>query len=148
MKNPLPGERSSFIRAFGLSRGRTGESLWAGARIDISEGPTVYRDKNGEEGTVSAGDYQKGDSAAFFVSEASDKLSNESGALGDVVQKGAFLVVDVDRLAKVCSDWHGCHTPAAISQKGDNLSQNFRILKTSAGPAGPNGAQYFVVEFR
>lgn len=46
----------------------------------------------------------------------------------------------------------GVHYPsrclAAISQKSQNVYQNFKLLKTTKGPSGPNGSQYYLAEFK
>lgn len=60
---------------------------------------------NGEAGTVSAGDYGKGDSAALFVSDAS----------------------------KDSKDFYQKVLIGGISQRGDNQYQNFAIIKVRPG---------------
>ena len=82
-------------------------------------------DANGEEGTVSAGDYQKGDSATFFTGDLpeSGDFYTSKGAVQDVVQK-------------------------AISQKGDNLNQELKILKSYDSVKDKEGKEYKLVEFK
>jgi hypothetical protein len=36
----------------------------------------------------------------------------------------------------------------AISQKSQNVFQNFKVLKASKGPKGANGTQYYVLDFK
>lgn len=93
-------------------------SLWIVTRPNV--------DKNGEAGTLSAGDYQKGDNAALYVANAPD-----NGKLDD--QPDSFF-------ADTCE--------GALRQKGDNQYQTFKFVKRTKGPTGPNGAQYYVAEFK
>lgn len=39
-------------------------------------------------------------------------------------------------------------TPTAITQKSQNVYQNFKMLKKTLGPKGANGTQYYLVEFK
>merc|ERR1712146_522182 len=82
-------------------------------------------DANGEEGTVSAGDYQKGDSATFYTGDLPDSgdFYTSKGAVQDVVQQ-------------------------AISQKGDNLNQELKILKSYDSVKDKEGKEYKLVEFK
>lgn len=65
-------------------------------------------DKNGEDGTVQAGEYAKGDTATFYV-------NNEAGHISDITSAPKELFEKT--LIK------------AISQKGDNMYQNFKVTK-------------------
>jgi len=82
---------------------------------------------NGEDGTVAAGDYQKGDSATLFVGEplpAGKKISQMDKAFfTDVVAKG-------------------------ISQKSDNLYQNLKVKKVTPLAEGIKGSEYYQIEFK
>ncbi len=125
----VPGGFSPLVEVYGKVAGAKKErdtllvqffypSLWVVSKPSI--------DKNGEEGTISAGDYQKGDSAAFFVGEgpSSGKLDQQSDAyFGEVVTR-------------------------AIGQKSSNVYQNFKVLKKRPGAKGSNGAQYYIIEFK
>lgn len=125
----VPGGFSPLVEVYGKAAGAKKEretllvqflypSLWVVSKPSI--------DKNGEEGTISAGDYQKGDSAAFYVEEgpASGKLEQES------------------------ADYFGEVVTRAIGQKSQNVYQNFKVLKKRPGAKGANGAQYTIVEFK
>jgi hypothetical protein len=39
-------------------------------------------------------------------------------------------------------------TCTAISQKSQNVYEDFKLLKTSKGSTGANGAQYYIAEFK
>lgn len=125
----VPSGFSPLVEVYGKAAGARKErttllvqflypSLWVVSKPSI--------DKNGEEGTISAGDYQKGDSAAFFVGDGpeSGKLDQQSNEyFGEVVTR-------------------------AIGQKSANVYQNFKVLKKRPGAKASNGAQYTIVEFK
>lgn len=82
-------------------------------------------DNNGEDGTVQAGDYAKGDTATFFVYE-------DPGNVKDIMNESkAFFQKAVSK---------------AISQKGDNMYQDFKVIRTD--PREINGQQYVLVDFK
>jgi len=76
-------------------------------------------DVNGEDGTVQAGEYAKGDTATFFLYEPEGHIDN---------------IYDVDKklYEKVLI--------AAISQKGGNMYQDFKVIKST--PQIDNSAAY------
>ncbi len=78
----------------------------------------------GEDGTIQAGDYGKGDTASLFVDDnvSSSTLSNA------VIEEGL----------RKC-----------ISQRGSNMYQSFKLLKVTDGP-GPyvDGQSYQIAEFK
>ncbi|OEU06990.1 hypothetical protein FRACYDRAFT_252622 [Fragilariopsis cylindrus CCMP1102] len=76
-------------------------------------------DVNGEDGTVQAGEYAKGDTATFFLYEPEGHIDN---------------IYDVDKklYEKVLI--------AAISQKGGNMYQDFKVIKST--PQVDNTAAY------
>jgi len=80
------------------------------------------QDANGEDGTIQAGEYAKGDTATFFVVPNAGKIENiqekDNGFL-----KNALI--------------------AAISQKGNNVYQDFKIIKAEDGVA-----KYTIVDFK
>lgn len=41
-----------------------------------------------------------------------------------------------------------CWNCTAISQKSQNVYEDFKLLKTSKGSTGANGAQYYIAEFK
>lgn len=81
-------------------------------------------DVNGEDGTVQAGDYAKGDTATFFVNEDAGNVKN----IGE--QSKLFYERAVVK---------------AISQKGDNIYQDFKVTKFKISPDNPN---YVIVDFK
>eukprot|EP00520_Triparma_pacifica_P004174 CAMPEP_0118661948 /NCGR_PEP_ID=MMETSP0785-20121206/16559_1 /TAXON_ID=91992 /ORGANISM="Bolidomonas pacifica, Strain CCMP 1866" /LENGTH=279 /DNA_ID=CAMNT_0006555437 /DNA_START=65 /DNA_END=904 /DNA_ORIENTATION=- len=78
-------------------------------------------DVNGEDGTVQAGNYAKGDTATFYVAE---------GEKGDVGDKEV-----AERVLR-----------KAISQKGENVYQNFKLLKVE--DVKRDGVNYSTVDFK
>lgn len=82
-------------------------------------------DVNGEDGTVQAGEYAKGDTATFFVYD-------EPGNVPDIASqsKGFFEKAVIK----------------AISQKGDNMYQNFKVIKTE--PTKQGDQDYVLVDFK
>jgi hypothetical protein len=78
---------------------------------------------NGEDGTIQSGDYGKGDTATFFV-------YNEAGHVNNIQAAGKDLY---ETVLQKC-----------ISQKGDNMYQNFKITKMVPGPT----PEYVIVDFK
>ena len=83
-------------------------------------------DKNSEEGTVQAGEYAKGDTATLFVYTDKGHVQNISS------QKKDFFE---DVLIK------------AISQKGNNIYQNFKVTKIEPTTGEYNNQEYVIVDF-
>lgn len=81
-------------------------------------------DVNGEDGTVQAGDYAKGDTATFYVNQ-------DAGNVKDIgEQSKSFYEQNIVK---------------AISQKGDNIYQDFKVIKVKVSPDNPN---YVIVDFK
>ena len=80
-------------------------------------------DVNGEDGTIQAGEYAKGDTATFFVYE-------EEGGIADITT--ADKKVFERTLTK------------AISQKGGNMYQDFKVKKVTPSEAG----KYMLCDFQ
>lgn len=84
------------------------------------------QDVNGEDGTVQAGEYAKGDTATFFVVPGESKVENihdkDKGFL-----KSAII--------------------SAISQKGSNIYQDFKVTKVEPVER-EGGAKYVLVDFK
>jgi hypothetical protein len=83
------------------------------------------QDVNGEDGTVQAGEYAKGDTATFFVYNEDGKVQNINEQPKDFFTK--VLI-------------------ASISQKGNNVYQNFKVTKIV--PKTENGQEYMVCDFK
>lgn len=83
------------------------------------------QDTNGEDGTIQAGQYAKGDTATFFLDDTEGK---------------------VDKIAEQPKEFFQKELIKAISQKGDNVYQNFKVTKTV--PREENGQDYVTVDFR
>ena len=73
---------------------------------------------NGEAGTISAGDYIKGDSAFLFTSPGS--LQTDKASIDKIIQK-------------------------SLSQKGDPL-ESFKVVKVAAGAKGIDGREYVLAD--
>jgi len=83
------------------------------------------QDVNGEDGTIQAGEYAKGDTATFFVVPDEKKAENIQEK-GKEFYKNALI--------------------GAISQKGSNVYQDFKIIK--AEPVTTDGNKYVLVDFK
>jgi len=83
------------------------------------------QDVNGEDGTIQAGEYAKGDTATFFVYSEPGKVENLAQAPKELFQKALIK---------------------SISQKGDNLYQNFKVTKLV--PKTVNGQDYMICDFK
>mmetsp|Transcript_3834 Transcript_3834/g.10897 ORF Transcript_3834/g.10897 Transcript_3834/m.10897 type:complete len:297 (+) Transcript_3834:162-1052(+) len=86
-------------------------------------------DVNGEDGTVQAGEYAKGDTATFFLYE-------DEGHVDDIgkAEKGLFERALIK----------------SISQKGSNMYQNFKVMKVIPQTGNPeyNGKDYVLCDFK
>jgi len=80
------------------------------------------QDVNGEDGTIQAGEYAKGDTATFFVVPSAGKTDIQSK------DKDFFKNAII----------------AAISQKGANIYQDFKVTKLEPGADG----KYMFVDFK
>jgi hypothetical protein len=80
---------------------------------------------NGEDGTIQVGDYGKGDTATLFVT---NDIDPKAVLTRDVIEQGL----------RRC-----------ISQRGDNMYQNFKLGKVLDGP-GPylDGQSYMIADFK
>jgi len=83
-------------------------------------------DANGEDGTIQAGEYAKGDTATLFV-------YSEPGHVNDITTQPKELFEKT--LIK------------AISQKGDNMYQNFKVTKLEPVTT-PDNQKYMFVDFK
>eukprot|EP01040_Poterioochromonas_malhamensis_P004893 gene4893-5248_t len=79
---------------------------------------------NGEAGTISTNDYQKGDSAFLYVLEDPKK----------------------EKLTLTSTDLIRKFIKKAVSQKGD-LSDNLKIYQIKPGPVGADQTPYYIVDF-
>lgn len=83
------------------------------------------QDVNGEDGTVQAGEYAKGDTATLFVYQDDGKVENINEQPKEFFQKVLIK---------------------SISQKGDNVYQNFKVMKIT--PKQENGQDYMICDFK
>mmetsp|Transcript_5263 Transcript_5263/g.7349 ORF Transcript_5263/g.7349 Transcript_5263/m.7349 type:complete len:271 (+) Transcript_5263:96-908(+) len=84
-------------------------------------------DVNGEDGQIQAGEYAKGDTATLFVNEEAGHVSN---------------------LASKDKEFFGNMIIKAISQKGANVYQNFKVIKVEPGDGGYKNQEYVTVDFK
>jgi hypothetical protein len=82
---------------------------------------------NGEDGTIQAGDYGKGDTATLFV-------YSDPGKVQDITSQPRELF---ESALKRC-----------ISQRGDNMYQNFKITGLEPAPYQTDGQKYMNVDFK
>jgi hypothetical protein len=80
---------------------------------------------NGEDGSVQAGDYNKGDTATFFVYKEPGHVNNIASQPKELFEKAIIK---------------------SISQKGDNIYQNFKIIKLVPETVGKQ--EYMRVDFK
>lgn len=83
-------------------------------------------DSNGEDGTIQAGEYAKGDTATFYVYNEPGHVNNIHTASKDLYEKTLIK---------------------AISQKGDNVYQNFKVTKVEP-VTYDNDSKYVIVDFK
>jgi len=83
------------------------------------------QDTNGEDGTIQAGQYAKGDTATFYLDESEGKVAKIAEQPKEFFQKELIR---------------------AISQKGDNVYQNFKVTKLV--PRSEAGQDYVTVDFK
>lgn len=83
------------------------------------------QDVNGEDGTIQAGEYAKGDTATLYVYQDDGKVDGVNEQ-----PKSFFEKVLIK----------------SISQKGNNIYQNFKVTKIV--PKLENGQEYTVVDFK
>lgn len=83
------------------------------------------QDVNGEDGTIQAGEYAKGDTATFFLVPNEKKVEN-------IQEKDKVFFKDA--------------LIAAISQKGGNMYQDFKITKLE--PVTSDNGKYMLVDFK
>lgn len=85
---------------------------------------------NGEDGTIQAGDYGKGDTATLFV-------YTDQGNVGDITKQPKELFETVLK--------------RSISQRGDNMYQNFKITKLTPASTESDflpGQSYMLADFK
>jgi len=83
------------------------------------------QDVNGEDGTIQAGEYGKGDTSTFFVYSDEGKIDNIASQPKDLFQRAIIK---------------------SISQKGNNVYQNFKTVKIV--PQTVDGQEYMIVDFK
>ena len=82
-------------------------------------------DANGEDGTVQAGEYAKGDTATFYVYEGPGHVNDVASQPKELFEKALIK---------------------CISQKGDNMYQNFKVLKLE--PKKVDNQTYMMADFK
>lgn len=83
------------------------------------------QDVNGEDGTIQAGEYARGDTATFYVYTEPGKVANLAEQPKDLFQNAIIK---------------------SISQKGNNVYQNFKITKLV--PKQVDGQDYMICDFK
>ena len=85
------------------------------------------QDVNGEDGTIQAGEYAKGDTATLFVYQDAGRVANVAE------QPKSFFE---DALIK------------SISQKGANIYQDFKVTNTEVQDGEYKDQKYVIVDFK
>lgn len=120
----LPDSFSALAEIYGKGNNRSPLLVAFGYPLDwVVTLPS--QDVNGEDGTVQAGEYAKGDTATFFVVPNEGKVEN---------------VQEKDK------NFFESALIAAISQKGSNVYQDFKILKVE--PLTTDTQNYALVDFK
>lgn len=120
----IPNGYSALAEIYGKGANRSPLLVAFGFPVDwVVTLPS--QDVNGEDGTIQAGEYAKGDTATFFVVPNERKVENIQEK-----DKGFFKEALI----------------AAISQKGSNIYQDFKIIK--AEPVTTDGEKYMLVDFK
>jgi len=83
------------------------------------------QDVNGEDGTIQAGEYAKGDTATFYVYTEAGKVENIAEQPKELFQNALIK---------------------SISQKGNNVYQNFKVTKLT--PKTVNGQDFMICDFK
>lgn len=86
-------------------------------------------DVNGEDGTIQAGEYAKGDTATFYLYEAEGHVDDIGKAEKSLFERTLIK---------------------AISQKGANVYQNFKVIKAIPQTGNPeySGKDYVLCDFK
>lgn len=84
-------------------------------------------DFNGEQGTIQAGEYAKGDTATFFLVPDQTKIEN---------------------IAEQPKEFFTNTLIKAISQKGNNVYQNFKVTKVTPTKGDKNDETYVLCDFK
>ncbi len=123
LSKSLPGGFSALAEIYGKGANRSPLLVAFGFPLDwVVTLPS--QDVNGEDGTIQAGEYAKGDTATFFVVPDAGKTDVHS-------QDKEFF-----KSALI----------AAISQKGSNVYQDFKVTKVT--PVTADDEKYVLVDFK
>lgn len=83
------------------------------------------QDVNGEDGTIQAGEYARGDTATFYVYTDPGKVDNIASQPKELFENALIK---------------------SISQKGSNIYQNFKVTKLV--PKNVDGQDYMICDFK
>lgn len=123
LSKSLPGGFSALAEIYGKGANRSPLLVAFGFPLDwVVTLPS--QDVNGEDGTIQAGEYAKGDTATFFV--VPDAKKTDVHSQDKEFFKSALI--------------------GAISQKGSNIYQDFKITKLE--PVTQGNDKYVLVDFK
>ena len=123
LSKSLPNGFSALAEIYGKGANRTPLLVAFGFPLDwVVTLPS--QDVNGEDGTIQAGEYAKGDTATFFV--VPDVAKTDVHSQDKEFFKSALI--------------------SAISQKGSNVYQDFKITKLT--PVTQDDDKYVLVDFK
>mmetsp|Transcript_17528 Transcript_17528/g.29626 ORF Transcript_17528/g.29626 Transcript_17528/m.29626 type:complete len:289 (-) Transcript_17528:63-929(-) len=123
LSKALPNGFSALAEIYGKGANRSPLLVAFGFPLDwVVTLPS--QDVNGEDGTIQAGEYARGDTATFFV--VPDLKQTDVHAQDKEFFKSALI--------------------AAISQKGNNVYQDFKIVKIN--PVTADDGKYMLVDFK
>mmetsp|Transcript_17623 Transcript_17623/g.24285 ORF Transcript_17623/g.24285 Transcript_17623/m.24285 type:complete len:277 (-) Transcript_17623:355-1185(-) len=122
----VPSGFSPLVEVYG--KGRNREPLLVSFVHPLDWIVTLpSQDVNGEDGTIQAGEYAKGDTATFYLLPDSGKVQN---------------------LSEQPKDFFKNAISKAISQKGDSIYQDFKITKVEPVKGDYNDQQYVICDFK
>lgn len=124
--NEIPGGFSPLLEIWGKAANRSPLLVNFAHPLDwVVTLPS--QDMNGEDGTIQAGEYAKGDTATLFVYQ-------EAGRVANVAEQPKSFFEDA--LIK------------SISQKGANIYQDFKVTNTEVRNGEYKDQKYVIVDFK
>lgn len=120
----LPDGFAPLVELYGQARNRDPLLVQFAYPTDwVVQLPNI--DKNGEEGTIQAGQYSAGDTATLYVTP---------GKVNDVTSQSKDFFEDA--------------VIKSISQKGSSVYQNFKVTKLTPLDGEYKGQKYMIVDFK
>lgn len=122
----VPDGFSPLVELYGKGRNRTPllvEFLYPSDWVVV----LPNNDVNGEEGTIQAGQYSAGDTGTFYVLKDAEKVEDITAQTKEFYQNAVIK---------------------AISQKGENIYQNFKLTNLEPAAGEYKNQKYMLVDFK